>query len=85
VLVSFTVEDTLTIEEWKAERELFVKQFSVNTCSSCKRGTRFNLRIKSSNNNNVTWPWSQLKAMHFCLPVEGDGYKLDGEFDPGSG
>ena len=23
--------ETLTIEEWKAERKLFVKQFSVNT------------------------------------------------------
>jgi hypothetical protein len=30
VLVRFTGAETLTIEEWKAERELFVKQFSVN-------------------------------------------------------
>jgi hypothetical protein len=44
VLASFIVEDTLTIEEWKAERELFVKQFSVNNFLSFKRESEINLR-----------------------------------------
>ena len=60
--------ETLTIEEWKAERKLFVKQFSVNNFFLLVKGEEINLRIKSSNNNNVTWPWSQLKAMHFLYP-----------------
>jgi hypothetical protein len=30
--------ETLTIEEWKAERELFVKQFSVNNLFSWQQG-----------------------------------------------
>jgi hypothetical protein len=30
--------ETLTIEEWKAERKLFVKQFSVNTLFSLQEG-----------------------------------------------
>jgi hypothetical protein len=30
--------ETLTIEEWKAERQLFVKQFSVNNLFSWQQG-----------------------------------------------
>jgi len=40
VLVRFTAEETLTIEEWKAERELFVKQFSVNNLVSLAKEER---------------------------------------------
>ncbi|MBA2396872.1 MAG: hypothetical protein H0V70_29470 [Ktedonobacteraceae bacterium] len=36
----FIVEETLTIEEWKAERKLFVKQFSVNNLVSLAKEER---------------------------------------------
>ena len=55
---------TLTIEEWKAEEANCLSSSFLSTLFLPWAGRkRINLRIKSSNNNNVTWSWSQLNML----------------------